>query len=367
MGPPSHEAAQGGRGGTGSGDAQVFELAMMDAFAQGVVVGQGRGQAAGQSNDDSGFEAQTEVGNEIRQHAAIFEQRRGAERKVTDDLPQRGCRPIGTERLDRETGLGERIGRHVDPVEIAVVLPAVLQVIDDLQGRTHGVGRRPGGLALAVHVEHVASDRHGRQAAVMDQVRPVGSAVLGDVEPKCRQEIERMTRRHLALRQHGPEGRRHGFTVASAEQAVLQPTEMIEFFVACQCRIVGHIVRSPNEIVERHDGRPVPRRDEMGRDRKVFIRMRLARSDIAGCRHVPFLLDRPCKAPRLISQKPIEDQGFDRSRLTPPRCASASSLSVADACRGSGGSHPTSSEWVSVDDANRLRPSAWPRRTRSPS
>ena len=82
---------------------------------------------------------------------------------------------------------GQRVERQVDAVEVAKILTAVLQVVDDLQGGADGIRRRPGALArLAVHVEHEAADRHCRQRAVVDQFRPVRVAVLSHVDAQRR-------------------------------------------------------------------------------------------------------------------------------------------------------------------------------------
>ena len=49
---------------------------------------------------------------------------------------------------------------------------AVLQMIDDLQRRAQRIVRRPGGAALAVHIEHEAADRHRRIARNNRSDRP---------------------------------------------------------------------------------------------------------------------------------------------------------------------------------------------------
>ena len=76
---------------------------------------------------------------------------------------------------------GERVEREIDAVEAAVILAAILQVVDDLQRRAQRVGGRPGRAVFAVHVEHEAADRHGRVAAIVHELVPVGVAQLGDV------------------------------------------------------------------------------------------------------------------------------------------------------------------------------------------
>ena len=56
---------------------------------------------------------------------------------------------------------GKRIERNVDPVEAAVIGPAILQMVDDLKRGAQSVVRWPGCAAFAMHIQHEASDRIG--------------------------------------------------------------------------------------------------------------------------------------------------------------------------------------------------------------
>ncbi len=87
---------------------------------------------------------------------------------------------------------GQRIFGNIDPVEIAVILGAILQVIDDLQRGAQGIIGGPGVPAFAMHVQHEPAHRHGRIAAIIHQIVPVAIAQFGDVAAKGFQKVQRM-------------------------------------------------------------------------------------------------------------------------------------------------------------------------------
>ncbi len=103
----------------------------------------------------------------------------------------------------------KRVQRNVDAVEIAIVLAAVLQMIDDLQRRAQRIVGRPDRAALAMHVADEAADRHRRECAIADQIVPVAVAQLGDVEPECGEQILRVLRRQVALGERGAQPHRN--------------------------------------------------------------------------------------------------------------------------------------------------------------
>ena len=106
---------------------------------------------------------------------------RGAER--------RGRRGQG-QHFDARAKLLERVQREIDPVETAVILAAILQMIDDLQGRAKRVIETPGCAGVfAVNVQHEAPDRHRRIAAVIDEIVPVLIAKLRHVAAEGGHEI----------------------------------------------------------------------------------------------------------------------------------------------------------------------------------
>ena len=129
-------------------------------------------RAAGERVDDRDLEAEPEIvdlaGRTARRRAAAPSVRSASRagsasspaRPSARRAPRRWCRPAPA------------VERDIDAVESRIVLPAVLQVVDDLQRRAERVVRRPGRAALAMHVEHEAADRHGRIAAIVRSGRP---------------------------------------------------------------------------------------------------------------------------------------------------------------------------------------------------
>ena len=64
---------------------------------------------------------------------ALAQQALGPFGEPVQAVEQRRRRAPGGERFDRAAAGGERVERNVDPVEVAVIVPAILQMIDDLQ------------------------------------------------------------------------------------------------------------------------------------------------------------------------------------------------------------------------------------------
>ena len=112
------------------------------------------------------------------------------------------------ELFDARPARGERVLRNIDAVEIAIVVLAVLQMIDDLQRGAQRVVGRPDRAALAMDVADEAADRHGRERAIRDQIVPVAIAQLGDVELERGDQILGVLRRQPALGEHGAQPHR---------------------------------------------------------------------------------------------------------------------------------------------------------------
>ena len=87
---------------------------------------------------------------------------------------------------------GQRILGNIDPVQVAVILGAILQMIDDLQRGAQRIIGGPGVPAFAMHIQHEAAHRHRRIAAIIDQIVPIAIAQLGDVAAEGFQQIQRM-------------------------------------------------------------------------------------------------------------------------------------------------------------------------------
>jgi hypothetical protein len=151
--------------------------------------------------------------------------------------------------------------------------------------------RRPGGAALAVHVEHEAADRHRRIAAIADQVVPVGVAVLGDILAKRRQQVLRVLRGKVAFRQRRAQRHARGIVLIVAEQAAFEAVEMRELVGLRQRRMVGDVVGDAHELVERKDRAAMRRRDQPRGHGEILVPRALAGSQLCGVdRHDPELL-----------------------------------------------------------------------------
>jgi hypothetical protein len=98
--------------------------------------------------------------------------------------------------VDVEPFGGKPLTGQVDAVQFAVVVLAVLQVIEDLQGGAERVG---GGIAcrvLAMQIQQVAPDRVGGEAAVAEQFAPVGVAQLHRVLLEGGDQVSAARTRH---------------------------------------------------------------------------------------------------------------------------------------------------------------------------
>jgi hypothetical protein len=135
-----------------------------------------------------------------------------------------------------------------------------------------------------MHVEDVAADRHGREAAIADEFVPVGIASLGRVEAEGGEEVLGVSRREKTLVEHGAEAI-GGELRAVAEERRFQAVEQRELLVGLQRRVVGDVVGGADELVEGEDRRAVARADEVRGDGKVLVAMGLARAGLSGGDH----------------------------------------------------------------------------------
>src|SRR5262245_55143351 len=120
------------------------------------------------------------------------------------------------------------IERQVDAVEVAIVLGTVLEMVDHLQRRAKWIGMGPGRFVLAMHIEYEAPDRHGRVAAIMNELIPARVAALSHVHAERGQESERMGRSKARLRQHLPQRDGGLGAVGLAKKRVLERSEASE-------------------------------------------------------------------------------------------------------------------------------------------
>ncbi len=185
------------------------------------------------------------------------------------------------ERLDTGAASGERILRNVDPVEIAIVLLAILQVIDDLQGGAQRIIGRPAIAAFAVDIADETADRHGGERAIGDQIVPIAIAQFGDVELERGEQILGVLRRKVMRSQLGAQPHRDRVAVILAGEPPIETVEQCQFLGRRQRRVVGDVVRCAHEIIERQDRPAMAWRNKPGRHREILIPVTLARSQCA--------------------------------------------------------------------------------------
>ena len=215
-GTPRRAAENAGDGQRGDGGRS-----QMHAVAERVARLEQAGQAMGERVDDGDFEREAPIVDLGGKDVALRQQPLCAFGKAVQAGEKRRRRPRFAQRLDGGPAGGECIERNVDPVEIEIIRPAVLQVIDDLQCGAQGIIGGPSGTALAVYIEHETADRHCRKRTIADEVVPVAVAQLGRVELECRKQILRVLRRKAALGQRRAQPHRcHVLAVGAGEAAV---------------------------------------------------------------------------------------------------------------------------------------------------
>src|SRR5262249_20596860 len=152
--------------------------------------------------DSSSLKTKPRITHGERQLRGLWYQRGRLLNDRTKRGQQSGRRARIQQRCDIRPMRRQDIERQVDAVEIAIILGAVLHMIEDLERRTERIGIGPRRAVLAVHIEHKAPDRHGGIAAIMHELIPIRVAALGDVGAKSGEEIERMNRSKPLLRQY---------------------------------------------------------------------------------------------------------------------------------------------------------------------
>lgn len=174
----------------------------------------------------------------------------------------------------------ERVLRQIDPVEVAVVLAAILQMIDDLQRGAERVIRRPDAAGIfAMDVADEASDGHRRIAAIVDEIVPVAITQLRHVALEGDDQVARMLRIEAALATCVAQSacdRRIRFGLS--HKPVIERVQEIELFLRAERGMIGDVVGGANEIIEGEDRRAMTRRDQKGGDGKIFVAMGLSRT-----------------------------------------------------------------------------------------
>ncbi len=139
---------------------------------------------------------------------------------------------------------------HVHAVELPVVAAAILKMVYYLQSRAQRIGCGPGIAALAMDIEHKASDRHCRIAAVVHELVPVAIAGLADIHAEGLQQVLGVARRKLALGKGRAQPSRLARCLGPAEQAIFETGEEIQLLALGQRRVIGDIVGRAHELVK---------------------------------------------------------------------------------------------------------------------
>ncbi len=115
------------------GERRGFGRMMVNALGQRVAPLEAMHEAFGQRLDDTDLQRQPSIGDAIGERPRLIEQRAGASGQARDHRAKRRRGLSIGERFHRQAVCAERIERHIDPVELAIVLGAILEMVDDLQ------------------------------------------------------------------------------------------------------------------------------------------------------------------------------------------------------------------------------------------
>ena len=244
---------------------------------------QAPGQAAGQAEDHRDLHPQAAVPGAAGQGGGGGVQRVHLVQQAGEHLAQAGRLPGSGQVLHPRPGGVQQVGGQVAAVQRGQVLGAVLQVVQHLQRGAQRVGRRVGGRVLAVQVQHMAADRHGGQAAVVQQLRPGGVAALRGVLAEGGQQVQRVLRGDAGFGQAGAQAEGAGRSAAGLpEQHRPHPVQPAQLVVRGQHGAVGDVVGVAGEGVEGVDVRAQRRADQGGADREVLVRAVLAGPGLDG-------------------------------------------------------------------------------------
>ena len=181
-----------------AGDGEA-ELAGVNLVGERIGDVEARDERFGKRLNGADLHGEARIVDETGEGARLIEKMAGPAIEVANGGAQRSAaRAVSRKHVDARAMRGERVRRQIDAVEIAIVLRAILKVIDDLQRRAERVIGRPDSSGLlAMHVADEAADRHGRIAAVIDEIVPVAIAQLVTSRMKAVMQVARMLRIEL--------------------------------------------------------------------------------------------------------------------------------------------------------------------------
>ena len=212
--------------------------------------------------DDGDFESKPAIIDQERKAVALAEKPFRPFGETMQARKQRRRCLRRAERFNARAARGKRVEWNVDPVEIAVIVLAVLQMIDDLQRRAQCVIGRPDRAALAVHVADETTHRHRRQRTITDEIVPIAITQFGHVEPERGEQILRMARRKASRSKCVAQLDRDRIFVVAADKASLETIEQAKLLVRRKCSVIGDIVSGADKIIECQDHLAMARMNE---------------------------------------------------------------------------------------------------------
>jgi hypothetical protein len=225
----------------GPGNAKSLRLVEDHPLRQGIAGAKLAHQSMCQGHDDRRLHGEMARPQLARQLAGLPQQgRRGVEAAV-EHLPQGGGRRRLGQSRDRDPGGGHPVLGQIDAIESAIVVAAVLQVVDHLERAAEGVACRIAGRILAMQIEQIAPDGIGRERAIAEKVVPVVVAQLDRVLLESRHEIDAVLRRHAGLPQAGAQavgGRERRIVCLLAGDGLLEAVEAADFVFGLQIWVV---------------------------------------------------------------------------------------------------------------------------------
>jgi hypothetical protein len=246
-------------------------------------------QARCEFDNDATFPTQS-GGDDLRgQTARGLDERVSTVEHAVEHSTQFRARRAGRQRFDADPFSGEIRHWQIDPVEQAIVIGAILQMVEHLQRRTERVGGGPCLAALTVKIEQLPSDRRSRVATIRHQIVPAVVAQLHRILAKRAQHVVAVPRGHPRLDQastHCLSGRGI-FTRRTIEDGG-HAIEAANLFIGSQRRVIGDIVGVSGKPVKGVHVRPQVAADQQGADRKIFCAAPFARRRFdAASRFVP--------------------------------------------------------------------------------
>ena len=163
-------------------------FADLHALGHRVAAAQTLAQAFSKRDGGHALSTQTLVLQPLGQSARPVDQIVDAvQHRIEHHAPR--CRLRGSEEGPLAAGQHHPLEGNVDSPQALLILAAILQVVEDLQGGAKRVRRRLRRRAFPMKLQQVAPDRIGGEAAIRDKVRPVVVARLDRILPEGAQNL----------------------------------------------------------------------------------------------------------------------------------------------------------------------------------